>query len=90
MRQGVAEGLDIACSAKPEKSDRHRPGDGRVGPPESGDWAGVSGPEAGTERHLPEVPRTPQKARYRLEAWVNWAGAKCERWGGLLAPLAGR
>lgn len=32
--------------------------------------------------------RTPQKARYRLEAWVNWAGAKCERWGGLLAPLA--
>jgi len=25
--------------------------------------------------------QTPQKARYRLEAWVHWAEAKCERWG---------
>ena len=32
--------------------------------------------------------RSQEKARYRLEAWVNWAEAKCERWGSLLAPLA--
>ena len=32
--------------------------------------------------------RSQEKARYRLEAWVNWAEAKCERWGALLAPLA--
>lgn len=32
--------------------------------------------------------RTSKKARYRLESWVNWAEAKCERWGELLAPLA--
>jgi len=32
--------------------------------------------------------RTGEKARYRLEAWVHWAEAKCERWGELLAPLA--
>ncbi|MFO1459483.1 MAG: ISL3 family transposase [Verrucomicrobiota bacterium] len=32
--------------------------------------------------------RSAPKARYRLEAWVQWAQAKCERWAGLLAPLA--
>ena len=32
--------------------------------------------------------RSPEKARYRLESWVNWARAKCERWGHWLAPLA--
>ena len=31
--------------------------------------------------------RTPEKARYRLKSWINWARAKCERWGRLLAPL---
>jgi transposase len=31
---------------------------------------------------------TKERARYRLEAWVNWARAKCERWGELMAPLA--
>ena len=31
--------------------------------------------------------RTPEKARYRLAAWVDRATAKCERWGRLLAPL---
>lgn len=30
---------------------------------------------------------TPEKARYRLEAWINWAKAKCRRWGQWLAPL---
>lgn len=29
-----------------------------------------------------------KKARYRLENWVNWARAKCERWAEALAPLA--
>lgn len=32
--------------------------------------------------------RTGEKARYWLEAWLNWAEAKCERWEELLAPLA--
>lgn len=32
--------------------------------------------------------RTAEKARYRLNAWVNWAQAKCERWQESLAPLA--
>jgi len=31
---------------------------------------------------------SPAKARERLEAWVNWARAKCERWGAVMAPLA--
>jgi transposase len=31
---------------------------------------------------------SPEKARERLTAWVNWAQAKCERWGDLMAPLA--
>ena len=31
--------------------------------------------------------RTPEKARYRLGSWINWARAKRERWGSLLAPL---
>ena len=30
---------------------------------------------------------TPERARYRLENWVNWAQAKCDRWAGALAPL---
>lgn len=29
-----------------------------------------------------------EKARYRLENWVRWARAKCERWAEALAPLA--
>lgn len=31
---------------------------------------------------------SPENARYRLEHWVNWARAKCERWGDLMKPLA--
>jgi transposase len=31
---------------------------------------------------------TKERARYRLEAWVNWARAKCDRWGDLMKPLA--
>ena len=31
---------------------------------------------------------TKDRARYRLEAWVNWTRAKCDRWGTLMQPLA--
>jgi transposase len=31
---------------------------------------------------------TKERARYRLEAWVNWARPKCDRWGPLMKPLA--
>jgi len=31
---------------------------------------------------------TPEKARYRLEAWIQWARAKCERWDKWMAPMA--
>jgi transposase len=31
---------------------------------------------------------TIEKARYRLESWVGWASAKCDRWEEALAPLA--
>ena len=30
----------------------------------------------------------PERARYRLKNWVNWARAKCERFGEWLAPVA--
>jgi transposase len=30
----------------------------------------------------------PEKARYRLESWINWVRARCERWGESLAPMA--
>ena len=30
----------------------------------------------------------PERARYRLESWINWVRAKCERWGECLAPMA--
>ena len=29
----------------------------------------------------------PEKARYRLESWVNWVRGKCERFGELMAPM---
>ena len=31
---------------------------------------------------------SPERARYRLENWINWAQAKCDRWAETLAPLA--
>jgi transposase len=30
----------------------------------------------------------PERARYRLESWINWVRAKCERLGECLAPMA--
>ena len=30
----------------------------------------------------------PERARYRLESWINWVRAKCERWGECLVPMA--
>ena len=30
----------------------------------------------------------PERARYRLQNWVNWVRAKCERFGECLAPMA--
>lgn len=30
----------------------------------------------------------PEKARYRLENWIGWVRAKCERFGECLAPMA--
>lgn len=29
----------------------------------------------------------PERARYRLENWVRWVRAKCERFGGLMNPM---
>jgi len=39
-------------------------------------------------RDIYQTARTHEKARYRLENWLNWAQAKCDRWGSALAPLA--
>lgn len=39
-------------------------------------------------REIYQRTRRLEKARERLTNWVNWARAKCERFGELLAPLA--
>jgi transposase len=39
-------------------------------------------------RDMYQSARTHERARYRLENWLNWAQAKCDRWGAALAPLA--
>ena len=39
-------------------------------------------------RDIYQTARTPERARYRMENWLNWAQAKCDQWTGALAPLA--
>ena len=38
-------------------------------------------------RDIYQNSRHRAQAEYRLNAWLNWARAKCERWGSCLRPL---
>ena len=39
-------------------------------------------------RDIYQTAQSYDRARYRLENWINWAQAKCDRWSSALAPLA--
>jgi transposase len=39
-------------------------------------------------RDIYQRTKTEERARYRLESWINWVRAKCEKFGECLKPMA--